>query len=143
MPCDYSKYPSNWSEIRKRILERDNHCCKVCGINNYAVVRWDKENKTWERARGNIHIDRYGDGDVSYQEARELVKHWNENHDKDDAGWVVIVLTIMHLDHDTTNNIDKNLATGCQRCHNNYDRKYRSANARKTLQKKKGLQSLF
>lgn len=27
MPCDYSKYPDNWKELRKRVLERaDNRC---------------------------------------------------------------------------------------------------------------------
>jgi len=41
---------------------------------------------------------------------------------------VRIVLTIMHLDHDVTNNCYSNLAAGCQRCHNRYDAKNRAAN---------------
>lgn len=38
MPCDYSKYPSNWhSEIRPRILKRANNCCECCGVKNYTI----------------------------------------------------------------------------------------------------------
>lgn len=32
-----------------------------------------------------------------------------------------VVLTVMHLDHDLTNNHDGNLLAACQRCHNRYD----------------------
>lgn len=32
-----------------------------------------------------------------------------------------VVLTVMHLDHDPTNNDDTNLMAGCQKCHNRYD----------------------
>ena len=32
-----------------------------------------------------------------------------------------VVLTVAHLDHDTTNNADANLAALCQRCHLSYD----------------------
>ena len=35
MPCDYSKYPKDWKEVRKRILERDEHKCKFCLAKNY------------------------------------------------------------------------------------------------------------
>ena len=39
MPCDYSKYPPNWrTEIRPRILERANHRCEFCGVDNYAPL---------------------------------------------------------------------------------------------------------
>lgn len=141
MPCDYKKYPHDWKLIRERILERDSHKCKFCGIENYSVVKWDKNLKKWERACGNIHIDAYGNGECSYKEARSLVEHWNDM--EEDGKWIVIVLTIMHLDHDTTNNADNNLASGCQRCHNNYDQGYRRKNARATIDKKRGLQKLF
>jgi len=48
------------------------------------------------------------------------------------------VLTIAHLDHDTTNNADENLAALCQRCHLSYDAKLHAANARATKEKKSG-----
>lgn len=142
MPCGYKKYPSNWkSEIRPAILERAYYCCEKCGAANYSVVSWCKENKIWNRACGNILIDAYGLGDCTYQEARFLADHWNEI--EDDKKWIVIVLTISHLNHDTTDNRMENLAALCQRCHINHDKDYHKANAKATIEKKKGLQSLF
>lgn len=142
MPIDYKKYPANWkTEIRPAILERAKHCCENCGVANYAVVSWVDSTKEWFRACGNIHIDAYGLGDCTYQEARFLADHWNEMND--DMKWVVIVLTIAHLNHDVTDNKMENLAALCQRCHNNHDKEYRRQNAKVTLNKKKGLQSLF
>jgi 5-methylcytosine-specific restriction endonuclease McrA len=31
-------YPINWKNIRQKILERDNHSCKFCGIKNYSMI---------------------------------------------------------------------------------------------------------
>lgn len=36
-----------------------------------------------------------------------------------------VVLTVMHLDHDPTNNDPENLMAGCQKCHNRYDADHR------------------
>lgn len=30
MPCDYTEYPDNWSDIRTSILRRANDCCELC-----------------------------------------------------------------------------------------------------------------
>ncbi len=38
MPIDYKKYVPEWQEIRKRILERDGHRCKECGIPDFVAV---------------------------------------------------------------------------------------------------------
>lgn len=35
MPCDYSKYPGDWPQIRARILERAGNRCEWCGAENY------------------------------------------------------------------------------------------------------------
>ena len=35
MPCDYKKYPDNWKEIRKGILEKQGHRCRFCNVENY------------------------------------------------------------------------------------------------------------
>ncbi len=37
MPCDYSKYPPDWKQIRKRVLNRAGHECEFCGVQNYSV----------------------------------------------------------------------------------------------------------
>lgn len=56
---------------------------------------------------------------------------------------IKIVLTIAHLDHDITNNDASNLKALCQKCHLNYDKDHHRKNSRATINKKKGLQSLF
>lgn len=40
-----------------------------------------------------------------------------------------VVLTVAHLDHDTTNNDLANLRAMCQRCHLTHDAKYHAINA--------------
>lgn len=37
---DKSRYPSDWKQIRQRILERAGHCCEFCGVENY-TMRWN------------------------------------------------------------------------------------------------------
>lgn len=124
MPCDYKKYPANWkTEIRPAILERDGNCCKFCGVEN------------------NRLIHRHGKGINDWQ-------YWPEGMESeawtlDGKKSVKIVLTIMHLDHDITNNDYSNLAAGCQKCHLNYDKENHIKNSRETRNKNKKLQSLF
>lgn len=48
-----------------------------------------------------------------------------------------VVLTVAHLDHDTTHNDPKNLRALCQRCHLDWDLDYHMANARHTRWLKK------
>jgi len=143
MPINYSLYAKNWkTEIRPAILRRANNCCEKCGVGNYAAVRWDKESKEWERACGNIHVDAIGMGDCTYKEARILCDFWNESSDGE-GKWIVICLTIAHLDHNINNNNYSNLSALCQRCHINHDKDHHRQNAKETIEKKKGLQSLF
>jgi len=47
-------------------------------------------------------------------------------------GRLKIVLTIAHLNHDTTYNRDENLAALCQKCHLNYDKEFHKKNAAET-----------
>jgi 5-methylcytosine-specific restriction endonuclease McrA len=48
-----------------------------------------------------------------------------------------VVLTVAHLDHDTTNNRRENLRALCQRCHLRYDSEYHKKNAANTRRRKK------
>jgi len=142
MPCDYkNNYPVDWKEIRQKALLNANNCCEECGIRNYSLVRWDKENKEWERACGSLYIDQLGAGECNYKESRECAIFWNENDD--DPRWITIVLTIAHLNHDTMDCRPENLKALCQRHHLAYDQKLHRENAKETRNKKKGLQNLF
>lgn len=125
MPCDYSKYPSNWkTEIRPAIMKRANNCCEFCGVKHYSVGNRNGENFT--PTAGNIKHDAAGNGELSYKEARELVTQNNELSDGNNL--IVIVLTIAHLDHDVNNNDFTNLKALCQRCHNRHDIVFRKKN---------------
>lgn len=125
MPCDYRKYPKNWkTEIRPRILKRAGNKCECCGIKNYDIGYRD--------TKGNwFPIEQSHQGDVDAMDA-EL------------AGFKIIkiILTIAHLDNNTTNNVDENLRALCQKCHLSLDGKLHKKNARETRNKKKGLMGL-
>lgn len=124
MPCDYKQYHPEWkTKIRPDILERDNHCCKFCGVKNHSLIRrYGKLKHEWE--------------------------YWPEGMESE--AWSLagmkstkVILTIAHLDHDKTNNNYDNLAALCQKCHLGIDLHHHMANARETNRKKKGLQNLF
>ena len=124
MPCDYKKYHPDWkTKIRPDILQRDNHCCKFCGVKNHSIIH------------------RHGKGVDDWW-------YWPEGMESE--AWTLdglkstkIVLTIAHLDHDKTNNEYDNLAALCQKCHLGIDIKHHMKNARDTHEKKKKLQRLF
>lgn len=99
MPCDYSKYPSNWkTEIRPRILARAGNRCERCGAENYKP-----HPETGSR----------------------------------------VILTIAHLNHDTTDNRDENLQALCQRDHLALDAGLHRRNSARTRRAKKQTHELF
>jgi len=128
MPIDYKNYPANWkTEIRPAILERANNCCEFCGVHNYAIGYRNKDGIFYTtefiiEELESTGLDMFDD---------EL-SHCIQNDGK--AKPIKIVLTIAHLDHDTTNNDPKNLKALCQRCHNRYDIEHRKENRKKTNQ---------
>jgi len=138
MPCDYKNYPDNWkSEIRPAILERDNHCCKFCGVENKSFGYRDINGKfySWKLIDDDLHND-------GYDYFSNELKNCYDKKGNPTKG-ITICLTIAHLDHNTKNNDYENLAALCQRCHLNYDKDYHRENTRATIKKKKGLQNLF
>lgn len=131
MPIDYKKYPPNWkTEIRPEILVRANNCCEECGIKNYSVKFIDQDGTTFI----------VNDKCETYKKARNIAE---QGEIADGQKYTVVVLTIAHLDNDTSNSDYSNLKALCQRCHNRLDVKYRKGNRNKTITKKKKLQSLF
>lgn len=138
MPIDYKKYPSNWkTEIVPKVKARDNNCCAFCGIKNYSVGY--RQGSKFIATAGNEMHDKAGNGELSYKEARELVKHCNEFCEDN---LIVIVLTVAHLNHDINDNDLSNLKSLCQKCHLEYDKVHHKKNSRQTLKKKKGIVEL-
>jgi len=109
--------PAKWRAIRERILARAGHACEWCGVPNREHV-WRRGDE-WEPC----------DETESEGEATAMLSD----------GWrfVRIVLTIAHLDHDPTNNSERNLRALCQKCHLGYDAKHHARNAARTRQRKR------
>jgi 5-methylcytosine-specific restriction endonuclease McrA len=106
LPIDYSKYPRNWkTEIRPRILSRAKDKCEECGVPNRQLIYRDE--KGWNLAPEGHQAD-----------AMAL----------DGIKFVMIILTIAHLDHDIKNNEDENLKALCQRCHLRKDKHQHARN---------------
>jgi hypothetical protein len=143
MPCDYKLYPSNWkTEIRPAVLERDGHKCKMCGVKNYETIC----RGMWEDKDGNRV-------EVYQNEAGQIFNANNGEHigdsylgdvmDNEKGRVTRVVLTVMHLDHDVTNNDLSNLAAACQWHHLRHDKEQHRENSRKTINARKRLQNLF
>jgi 5-methylcytosine-specific restriction endonuclease McrA len=103
---DYSKYPDNWlTEIRPAILERANHRCEWCGVENHTTV--------WRHP----HEDCYHIWTHDKQEG----ERWY-GVDRVESAAIQIMLTIAHVhDPDPMNADPANLAALCQACHNRHD----------------------
>ncbi len=126
MPINYKNYGPEWPEIRKRILDREGHRCKQCGGSNYEVIS--------RMQVGHVCFGRY----KTYKEARRAAEGLNvTNEDMEEPAYIVIVLTIAHLNHNVNDNTEQNLAALCQRCHLRHDKVLHRMNAKATWRKKK------
>lgn len=130
-PENKAKYPKDWKAIRTEILERADHKCEKCGVENYAIIERGKA--AWGSPVYRITPE---DGWRFASDGRPLPKE----NDAFSIRKVKIVLTIAHLDHDPTNNGEPgdrpNLRSLCQRCHLRYDHQHHMANAARTRSKK-------
>lgn len=104
MPCDYSKYPPNWREIRARVLARAGNKCE---------------------------------GSPAYPDCRAA------NYQPHPVTGSRVVLTVAHLDHDTTRSHLENLRCWCQRCHLTYDAQQHARNARNTRRNRRAVGDLL
>ena len=118
MPCNYKKdYPPDWhTRIRPDILERANDCCEICGVKNKDYVfrgNW-KGQDVFQKVNGDLFSV---DGKLIMRNSEyEIIENKNPN-----AKAIRIILTIAHLDHDTTNNDYGNLKALCQLHHLRHD----------------------
>lgn len=126
MPMDRSRYPDDWDDISLRIRERDGWRCTCCGVANGALivrssidaaryVIYEPSVKMWRKpASGKLYLPTVP-GEFDYK--RKPVR---------------IVLTVAHLDHDSMNNADENLAALCQLHHLRHDKHQHATNAQLT-----------
>ncbi len=134
LPSNRRRYPADWPEIRQRILQRARHRCEECGVRNHSVGYRERDG-SFIPLRGNGPCDFAGDGEswpdgriLGFGEALEIAEVQNccaDRRDDDGHRWIVIVLTVAHLDHLPEHCDDDNLKALCQQCHNRHDRRHR------------------
>lgn len=127
-------YHPKWSLISRLVRgKRAADRCENCGVDNHAVVCRVREGD-YIRTSGDDFYDACGFGRdeygnrLTYRQAMEVASLLNsqgpEFLPKNAAGnWIVIVLTVAHLDQRRSNNRFWNLKALCQRCHFAHDRK--------------------
>ena len=89
-------------------------------------VNWAKYPKNWKEIRAHI-LERAGN---------KCERCGAVNYEPHPITGSKVVLTIAHLDNDTTHNTDDNLEAMCQKCHLAYDRDLHTINAAKTRERK-------
>lgn len=140
MPINYKLYPANWQDIRKNILERDNHCCKVCKVKNGIYVFRGLWNNQEVFQTNDARVYRTTDGQFLTENPFACI----DPSTGDPAQKAIkIVLTVAHLNHDIKDNREENLSALCQLHHLRLDRDQHMTNSKETRKKKKGLQELF
>ena len=102
-------------------MARERNCCKMCGLLNHSIVI--------SKTRTPAVVG------CSYAWAKQNLGF---HHDIEDGKAIIIVLTIAHLDHDTKNNNDSNLAALCQKCHLTYDSEFHAHNSRSSRDARTG-----
>jgi hypothetical protein len=118
-PQNRKLYPPDWKAISERIrFERAKGQCECCGV-------WHGESGCRDVLGEFITSEEHAAGAGLFDSNNPLPK------------LIKIVLTVAHLNHDPTDNRDENLKAMCQKCHNDYDRAHRQANARVTREKKR------
>lgn len=131
-PENKARYPKDWPAIRTAILERAQHRCEWpgCEVPNYGVGFWKKD---------DFYI--VNDECRSYAQARQWLADECFSRYGDevpDRKFIVIVLTVAHLDHQPENCAPENLRAWCQRHHLAYDHRHHIGNAWATRRAKMG-----
>jgi hypothetical protein len=101
-------YPIDWKQLSTRVRftragGRCDHCSRPHGCIVHHLgngIWWDEVQAHWRNGRGRKITPQHS------------IKPWLSTR---------VVLACAHLDHDPTNNNDRNLAALCQRCHMIYD----------------------
>lgn len=129
MPFHRDRYPDDWEAISGRVRQDAKDKCEFCGAPNHTQI-----------VRSSVDAARYilWNGALGgYTEPNGRPIRMSEIPSEFDASPLVgVVLTVAHLDHDTTNNVRSNLRALCQRCHLSWDAKHHAKNAAITRRRK-------
>lgn len=130
-PENRARYPANWKQIRKQILERARHQCEHqgCSARNHQVGYWEVDG-SWMPMPERLREAGYQPGDVVASS-------------RGDFKIIRIILTIAHLDHTPENCDPDNLRAWCQRHHLAYDAKHHAVTAARTRHAKANTVELF
>lgn len=122
-PENRNKYPADWDDISYRIrIVRAKNRCEVCGVVNHSIIHRMKD--------GSFRYASQAELDHVY--ARKIYSHSSLSESIKYHGFVRVVLTVAHLDHNPENCADDNLKAMCQKCHNSYDRSHRDRTIRES-----------
>jgi hypothetical protein len=120
-PENKHRYPTDWPQIRARILQRARYSCEWCGVRNGA---WG-----WRDNVGKFHPVRKGPILDLYPRDERPRPPFTMQSTDGPLKIIEIVLTIAHLDHTPENCAADNLKAGCQRCHLQYDQPHHKVTA--------------
>ena len=81
-PENRHRYPSNWKEIRERILKRANDCCEFCGVKNHTYRYNPKTGKDAYIVLTIAHLDHVPEN-CSDGNLRALCQKCHNGYDKD------------------------------------------------------------
>lgn len=129
-------YPFDWPQLSQVIrFKRAKGRCEHCGRPHGQIVChlgdgrwWDREKQVWRSGRGRP-ISHLPEPDRLPEDTPRLFTR--------------VVLACAHLDHDPTNNLSRNLAALCQRCHMLHDAQEHRRRRWYTLFSRKALGDLF
>jgi len=119
MPIRKEDYPTDWKEISLQVREEAGQRCEWCGAPNGEVIR--------RYSQVPFPNPNYpGHNYVVWYTIEETDGRWVDPKTLSWArlrfhGLTKIILTVAHLDRDSTNNARENLAALCQRCHLRHD----------------------
>ena len=137
MPISKEKkalYPANWDELSKRVRETAGQRCQQCKAPNGQQI-----------ARGcDVDAGTYMvvDGGAVFSEIDGELLGVQRGSEYDADRFLVVVLTVAHLDQDPTNNALENLRALCQKCHLAHDKHQHIASARATRRARKAVGNL-
>lgn len=127
------RYPKDWPAIRAGILLRANNACEQCHAGNGECIARGEEGDagTYMTERGDVF-------DATTGERLGLARG-----SEYEGRFVVVVLTVAHIDHNEQHNDPSNLRALCQRCHLAHDAADNARRRRENAAKRVGQGSLF